>query len=67
MIYEANEEKCIREPTININRSTKIFRDINICELPDGHKIYPKINISALSGRHCGPHSSSNRSNPQFA
>ena len=25
----------------------------------DGHKIFRKINISALSGRHCGPHPSS--------
>ena len=48
------------KPTINIDRRTKIFRDmINICELPDGHKIFWKIDISALSGRHCGPHSSS--------
>ena len=28
-------------------------------ELPDGNKIFPEINISALSGRHCGPHPSS--------
>ena len=27
MTYEANEEKCICEPTININRRTRIFRD----------------------------------------
>ena len=26
---------------------------------PDGHKVFRKINISALSGRHCGPHPSS--------
>ena len=31
----------------------------NICELPDGHKTFPEINISVLSGRHCGPHPSS--------
>ena len=34
-----------------IQSSTKIFRDINICEPPDGHKEFRKINISALSGR----------------
>ena len=45
---------------MNINRGTKVFQDmINICELPEGHKIFRKIDISALSGRHCGPHSSS--------
>ena len=52
----------IREPTIIIliTESTKIFRDmINICELPEGHKIFRKMNIPELSGRHCGPHSSS--------
>ena len=26
---------------------------------PDGHKVFREINISALSGRHCGPHPSS--------
>ena len=31
---------------------TKIFRYTNICELPDEHKIFRKIKISALSGRH---------------
>ena len=42
-----------REPTININRSTKIF--VNFLTAI----IFPEMNISALSGRHCGPHPSS--------
>ena len=42
--------------------STQIILEKNLRKKPpDGHKIFRKINISVLSGRHCGPHPSSTK------